>query len=833
MPFTGERFTPETHGNIELEHLHRYALACELAAGRTILDIACGEGYGSAMLAKKAKKVIGVDISEETIRHANKRYKKQNIEFKVGSCSDIPLPDGSVDYVVSFETIEHHDQHEQMMKEIKRVLRPNGILLISSPDKGNYNDKLGYDNEFHVKELNENEFKRLINKYFKRSAYFGQRVLFGSGIFADSISTKAKVFKQNKRSSISNYKGMLDPIYWIAIASDAQIPILPSGIFEQPVDGSDYARTLTDQLNATTAGFMAAIRDKDSRIATLDGSGKLLNDRNGRTIIALSAAILKSYIIMRGIIREYLDLTAIFIKGSFVFNVNRLSKFPEGFGFCGCLDTPRKNEYCSMCSGWFVSKKPINKAELFIGDKKITELERNITRRDVDIAVRGYDHIVKKGFQFHIPELILADLNNKERTLFIRFYVDNIHYVDKFRTKVRFGILSPDAEERPLKNITTEHQRGGNDNVKRILLVSQYCPSRYHAGGLRILDIYSFLRKNLKDVRLELFTAKRPKVDKSYSGLNKVFHKVYFAKKEGLTFKEFAKLRGAPMDYDVIDFQFLDAAEDIDKFKRIAKKVLFTPMELLLRSGLIIRDWKMIRRYGLEELRLARKADITVCVSDMDSRILKMFAWGQNIMSLPTGLSPFEFNNELSRDHRPIKAKDKKLTVLYLAYFGSMTNVIALKWYLENIHPKILEKVPGYEFLILGSGDLSKFSKYENKNVKIIGAVDKIAPYLNKAKVGIAPALNGAGFRGKINQYALCGLPCVATPLSARGLAYENGKDIFIEGQPELFAQKIISLLLDNGLNRKISSSARKVCLKNYTWEARKADIYGIYGIPS
>jgi ubiquinone/menaquinone biosynthesis C-methylase UbiE len=135
LDFTGERFVPEARGNIELEHLHRYLQACEIAAGKVVLDIASGEGYGSAMLANRAGRVFGVDNSLEAVEHARNRYKKENLEFMAGHCAAIPLPDKSVDLVVSFETIEHHDKHHQMMREIKRVLRPAGALLISSPDK--------------------------------------------------------------------------------------------------------------------------------------------------------------------------------------------------------------------------------------------------------------------------------------------------------------------------------------------------------------------------------------------------------------------------------------------------------------------------------------------------------------------------------------------------------------------------------------------------------------------------------------------------------------------------------------------------------------------------
>jgi O-antigen biosynthesis protein len=87
------------------------------------------------------------------VKHARRRHKKSNLEYMVGSCADIALPDACVDLVVSFKTIEHHDQHEKMMQEIKRVLRSTGSLLISSPDKYNYSVEPSYSNAYHIEEL--------------------------------------------------------------------------------------------------------------------------------------------------------------------------------------------------------------------------------------------------------------------------------------------------------------------------------------------------------------------------------------------------------------------------------------------------------------------------------------------------------------------------------------------------------------------------------------------------------------------------------------------------------------------------------------------------------
>ncbi|PLC52484.1 hypothetical protein CR155_18485 [Pollutimonas nitritireducens] len=235
MEFTGERFVPETHGEIELEHLHRYLLACEIVAGKAVLDIASGEGYGSAMMAKTAASVIGVDISAEAIEHANTRYLQENLKFLTGTCSAIPLRDASVDIVVSFETIEHHNEHEQMMSEIRRVLRPEGVLFISSPDKQNYSIEPDFTNEFHVKELFEQEFKDLLESHFQNTQYFGQRIIYGSGILTDAAETMVVTYKRDDWDVVRG-AGLTKPIYWVAIASNGPLPAVPSGIFEESIE---------------------------------------------------------------------------------------------------------------------------------------------------------------------------------------------------------------------------------------------------------------------------------------------------------------------------------------------------------------------------------------------------------------------------------------------------------------------------------------------------------------------------------------------------------------------------------------------------------------------
>jgi ubiquinone/menaquinone biosynthesis C-methylase UbiE len=253
MEFTGERFVPQIDGNIKYEHLHRYALAVELAKGRSVLDIASGEGYGSALLAKSATSVMGVDIDVESVDHARSQYGHlSNLDFLVGSCDAIPLADTSVDVVTSFETIEHHNQHEEMMQEIKRVLSVNGLLIISSPNRLVYSDEQHYTNPFHVKELYYQEFLDLLKRYFKHVNIYGQKLAISSGITTLQPSNKQEIKSFsgniNSLSNVASY--FSSPMYFVAVCSD-HAELLTENLESIYLDESDNLLTkLQDELSS-------------------------------------------------------------------------------------------------------------------------------------------------------------------------------------------------------------------------------------------------------------------------------------------------------------------------------------------------------------------------------------------------------------------------------------------------------------------------------------------------------------------------------------------------------------------------------------------------------
>jgi ubiquinone/menaquinone biosynthesis C-methylase UbiE/glycosyltransferase involved in cell wall biosynthesis len=259
LPWTGERYVPQIAGEIQLEHVHRYLLAREYAKGKEVLDIACGEGFGSAILAQTARGVVGVDIAAEAVKHASTRYRLNNVKFRQGSCAGIPLDNQSIDLVVSFETIEHHDEHKAMMVEIKRVLRPEGVLIISSPDKKEYSILPNYRNPFHVSELFKEEFEDLVQAYFKNVALVSQRIVYGSGILPEAGTFR--VIDYDIKDTSRSYRGLARARYLIAVASDEALPTISGGLLEQALEESEIVKRYAGE-NEKRAELIAQFGDK-------------------------------------------------------------------------------------------------------------------------------------------------------------------------------------------------------------------------------------------------------------------------------------------------------------------------------------------------------------------------------------------------------------------------------------------------------------------------------------------------------------------------------------------------------------------------------------------
>lgn len=220
LEFTGERFTPECEREIWYEHFHRYVLAIRWCGNMRTLDAACGEGYGAALLSEAAESVEAVDISEAAVAHARQRYGDiNNLRFEVADCTELPFEDDEFDRIVSFETLEHLAEQDELLAEFRRVLKPDGLLVLSSPDKAVYSDQQSASNEFHVRELYRDELEELIQRYFPAYQLLGQKLAFHSMIWSlDGVGHVALDQMSGVERSASPVPGQ-PPMYYLALCA--------------------------------------------------------------------------------------------------------------------------------------------------------------------------------------------------------------------------------------------------------------------------------------------------------------------------------------------------------------------------------------------------------------------------------------------------------------------------------------------------------------------------------------------------------------------------------------------------------------------------------------
>jgi SAM-dependent methyltransferase len=163
LTLTGERTIPDL--DIENYWFRRHEVVYQRlaprCAGREVLEAGCGEGYGADLIAGVARRVVAVDYDEAAVAHVRSRYPR--VEVMQANLAALPLPDASVDVVVNFQVIEHLWDQPQFVVECARVLRPSGLLMVSTPNRITFSP--GRDtpiNPFHTRELNAEELTQLL-----------------------------------------------------------------------------------------------------------------------------------------------------------------------------------------------------------------------------------------------------------------------------------------------------------------------------------------------------------------------------------------------------------------------------------------------------------------------------------------------------------------------------------------------------------------------------------------------------------------------------------------------------------------------------------------------
>jgi len=221
-----ERFDPETMGGlIKADHEARYRWAAQAVAGRRVLDAGCGVGYGTRILAEAgATHVVGIDRSHEAIAAARTRL-GSGADLVVGDLHDLPYDAGSFDAVVCFEAIEHVEDPERALDEFKRVLRADGILVLSTPNRANYLR----GNPYHVHEYLPEELEETLRRRFRNADLFAQHPWAASLICSlDQLTAgdPERGLETTVRKAATVEEG--EELFVLAVAGNGTLPVVPS-----------------------------------------------------------------------------------------------------------------------------------------------------------------------------------------------------------------------------------------------------------------------------------------------------------------------------------------------------------------------------------------------------------------------------------------------------------------------------------------------------------------------------------------------------------------------------------------------------------------------------
>jgi ubiquinone/menaquinone biosynthesis C-methylase UbiE len=178
------------------EHTARYEFAAQFVENDIVVDCACGTGKSAVHFVRAgARHIHAFDVSELSVREAREYCKSTAVTFEVRDALQLPLPDESADVFVSLETIEHIDDDAAFIKEIARILKPNGLLICSTPNREITNPGLQLTdqpfNRFHVREYSTSEFSKLL------AAQFGEVTMYGQNLtrhfYAKTLASSAKL----------------------------------------------------------------------------------------------------------------------------------------------------------------------------------------------------------------------------------------------------------------------------------------------------------------------------------------------------------------------------------------------------------------------------------------------------------------------------------------------------------------------------------------------------------------------------------------------------------------------------------------------------------------
>jgi glycosyltransferase involved in cell wall biosynthesis len=283
-------------------------------------------------------------------------------------------------------------------------------------------------------------------------------------------------------------------------------------------------------------------------------------------------------------------------------------------------------------------------------------------------------------------------------------------------------------------------------------------------------------------------------------------------------------------NFDILQIEYLQMAHYI--YFTATFPVVLTIHELISKrlfdffkyEKSLFKKLKILFKYFLHlnfEINICKRFDAVITLTERERRNLKSFCPKTNTFVAPMGVDIFYF--------KPKSIREESNSLLYVGYFGHYPNVDAVLYFYKDILPLVKREIPNIKLYIVGAFPTSEIFTLANGNIFVTGRVDDLRPYYDMACVFIAPIRLGGGMRGKILEAWAMQKPVVSTPLATAGIEAIDGKNIFIANTKKDFAKKIIMLLRNEGLRKKIGFEGRKTVEEKFDWDKIAYNLDGIY----
>ncbi|KJK25726.1 hypothetical protein UB46_03475 [Burkholderiaceae bacterium 16] len=267
IQFTGERIVPEADNceprfaeKMYQEHVARYMFAAQWVQGRRVLDVGCGVGYGSRWLAQNgASSVRAFDLSADAVNHAKKFYAHEAVTYEVASAADFDFGE-RFDVVTCFELIEHVDAQREVIRCIRRALKDDGVLIISTPRAREQKRT-----HFHTREFSEQEFRALLEDSFPQARFYFENNHLAS-LITDSVPRRIE-----RILPLKDQYSLAQADYFIAVASASASRPIANDMTPVLVMGDDsYVSLLerdVDILHKAEERLLEVVAARDSALA--------------------------------------------------------------------------------------------------------------------------------------------------------------------------------------------------------------------------------------------------------------------------------------------------------------------------------------------------------------------------------------------------------------------------------------------------------------------------------------------------------------------------------------------------------------------------------------